>query len=202
MALSLLLLTAPALVLDGSISRRQLATAAAAAVGTLPFAPLRVLADDDGGFDGYKDRPDYPEATAAQVSALDDAAAKRAEFKKREAAYRKAWRREISNLEFAANDEEFIDATAAQDRPAPPDLRELRPVEFFPDTDHDLFFSRLLLDDGKARLAAATGSQKPDVGWARGEIPVGRREFRFVTRGSKQVSPCHHEILGDGSDFP
>ena len=44
------------------------------------------------------------------MSALDDAAAKRAEFKKREAAYRKAWRREISNLEFAANDEEFIDA--------------------------------------------------------------------------------------------
>ena len=111
MTLFSLLLTAPALVLDGSISRRQLATAAAAAVGTLPFAPLRVLAaDDDGGFDGYKDRPDYPEATAAQVSALDDAAAKRAEFKKREAAYRKAWRREISNLEFAANDEEFIDA--------------------------------------------------------------------------------------------
>ena len=110
MALVSLLLTAPALVLDGSISRRQLATAAAAAVGTLPFAPLRVLADDDGGFDGYKDRPDYPEATAAQGAALDDAAAKRAEFKKREAAYRKAWRREISNLEFASNDEEFIDA--------------------------------------------------------------------------------------------
>ena len=49
------------------------------------------------------------------MSALDDAAAKRAEFKKREAAYRKAWRREISNLEFAANDDEFIDAVRNRD---------------------------------------------------------------------------------------
>ena len=107
MTLISLLLAAPALVLDGSISRRQLATAAAAAVGTLPFAPLRVLADDDGGFDGYKDRPDYPEATAAQVSALDDAAAKRAEFRSEAGTGRRGG--EISPR-VCGNDEEFIDA--------------------------------------------------------------------------------------------
>ena len=108
--LCLTLLTAPALVLDGSISRRQLVSAAAAAAGTLaPLAPLRVHAAEDEGFD-YKDRPAYPVATEAQVSALDDAAAKRAAFEKKARAYKKAWRQQVSNLEFASNDDEFIEA--------------------------------------------------------------------------------------------
>ena len=50
----------------------------------LPFAPA--VWRTTTAASTYKDRPDYREATAAQVSALDDAAAKRAEFKKREAA--------------------------------------------------------------------------------------------------------------------
>ena len=105
MALSLLLLAAPALVLDGSISRRQLATAAAAAVGTLPFARSRRA----GGR-----RRRLRLARPARLPGGDRRAGVGADDARRSAPNSSARPREGggANIEprVAANDEEFIDA--------------------------------------------------------------------------------------------
>jgi len=82
-------------------TRRQiirLAAGTGAASFVLPFAPA--FADTQAELD----KP--------QVG-FDTDEAKRADFLKKQKAYKKAWRKELSNLEFSSNDKEAVDAMEA-----------------------------------------------------------------------------------------
>lgn len=47
------------------------------------------------------------------MAGFDQGEEKRAEFQKKQKAFKKAWRKELSNMEFAANDADFVEAVTS-----------------------------------------------------------------------------------------
>lgn len=80
-------------VADGVLSRRALVSGVGGTVAAGLAPALPAFANTS---------PDLAEPTAA----FDAAAEKRAEFMKKQKLFKKAWRKELSNLEFATSDEE------------------------------------------------------------------------------------------------
>lgn len=82
------------------LSRRAVfshAATFAATTAALAASPLAALADTEAELD-------------APMAGFDAAAEKRKVFLEKQKKFKKAWRKELSNLEFASNDAEFIEA--------------------------------------------------------------------------------------------
>ena len=82
------------------LSRRSVfshAATFAATTAALAASPLAALADTEAELD-------------APMAGFDAAAEKRKVFLEKQKKFKKAWRKELSNLEFASNDAEFIEA--------------------------------------------------------------------------------------------
>ena len=82
-------------------SRRQALSLfpAAAALAALARPPMPAIANTEAEL-------------ASPTAAFGDSEVKRAEFTKLQAKYKKAWRKELSNLEFATSDAEAVDAVS------------------------------------------------------------------------------------------
>ena len=77
--------------------RRAVLSHAAAAAAAIVAPPLAALANTEAEL-------------SEPMSGFSDGEQKRAEFMKKQKAFKKAWRKELSNLEFSSSDAEFIEA--------------------------------------------------------------------------------------------